>query len=136
MEQTTPKGATMLKVAGILMIIGGGLSVILSIVAIAGIAALAYIADGSMSMGMLYASGALMAVGSVIELVAGILGVAHSKRAEKATTCVVWGVLVAVMTVASIILTVVGGGEFSAVSAVTGLVLPALYIVGAVQNKR
>ena len=42
MEQTTPKGATMLKVTGILMIIGGAISIIVSILAIIGIAAIAY----------------------------------------------------------------------------------------------
>ena len=136
MEQTTPKGATLLKVAGILMIVGGGISVILSIVAIAGIAALAFLADGSVSMGMLYASGALMTLGSVAELVAGILGTANSKKPEKAKTCIVWGVIVAVLSVASIVLNAVGGGEFSIVSVITGLVLPVLYIIGAACNRR
>ena len=78
------KGQKILKVTSILMIIGGALSVILSIVAIIGIAAIAYIADGSVSLGMLYASGALMVVSSVAELVAGIVGTANSKKAEKA----------------------------------------------------
>lgn len=135
MEQTTPKGATLLKVAGILMIIGGALSIILSIVAIAGIAALAYLSDGSLSMGMLYASGALLAVGSVAELIAGILGAANSKKTEKAKTCIVWGVIVAVLSAAGIILNAVGGGDFSAVSVVTGLALPVLYIIGAAKNR-
>lgn len=136
MEQTTPKGATMLKVVGILMIIGGAISVILSIVAIIGIAALAYIADGSVSMGMLYASGALMIVSSVAELIAGIIGVANSKKAEKANACVVWGIIVAVLSVAGIVLNAVGGGNFSVVSVATGLVLPILYIIGAARNKK
>ena len=135
MEQTTTKGATLLKVTGILMIIGGAISVVMSIIAVAGIAAIAYLSDGAVSMGMLYASAALMAVGSVAELIAGILGVANSKKPEKAKTCVVWGVIVAALSVAGIVLNAIGGGSFSAVSAVTGLVLPVLYIIGAARNR-
>ena len=135
MEQTTTKGATLLKVMGILMIIGGAISVVMSIIAVAGIAAIAYLSDGAVSMGMLYASTALMAVGSVAELIAGILGVANSKKPEKAKTCVVWGVIVAALSVAGIVLNAIGGGSFSAVSAVTGLVLPVLYIIGAARNR-
>ena len=135
MEQTTTKGATLLKVMGILMIIGGAISVVMSIIAVAGIAAIAYLSDGAVSMGMLYASTALMAVGSVAELIAGILGVANSKKPEKAKTCVVWGVIIAALSVAGIVLNAIGGGSFSAVSAVTGLVLPVLYIIGAARNR-
>ena len=135
MEQTTTKGATLLKVTGILMIIGGAISIVMSIIAVAGIAAVAYLSDGAVSMGMLYASGALMVVGSVAELIAGILGVANSKKPEKAKTCVVWGVIVAALSVAGIVLNAIGGGSFSALSADTGLVLPMLYIIGAARNR-
>ena len=135
MEQTTTKGATLLKVTGILMIIGGAISVVMSIIAVAGIAAIAYLSDGAVSMGMLYASAALMAAGSVAELIAGILGVANSKKPEKAKTCVVWGAIVAALSAAGIVLNAIGGGSFSAVSAVTGLVLPVLYIIGAARNR-
>lgn len=84
---------------------------------------------------ILHASGALMVVGSVAELIAGILGVANSKKPEKAKTCVVWGVIVAALSAAGIVLNAIGGGSFSAVSAVTGLVLPVLYIIGAARNR-
>lgn len=135
-EQTTPKGATMLKVTGILMIIGGAISIIASILAIIGIAAIAYLSDGSASLGLLYASGALLIVSSVAELIAGILGTANCKKPEKAKTCLAWGIVVAVLAVAGIILNAIGGGSFSVISLITGLVLPVLYIIGAVQNKQ
>lgn len=111
MEQTTPKGATMLKVTGILMIIGGAISIIVSILAIIGIAAIAYLSDGSASLGLLYASGALLTVSSVAELIAGILGTANCKKPEKAKTCLAWGIVVAVLAVAGIILNAIGGGQ-------------------------
>lgn len=133
MEQTTPKGATMLKVTGILMIIGGAIALIVSILAIAGIA---YLSDGTSYLGLLYVSCALMAICSAIELVTGILGVANCKKPEKAKTCLVWGIVVAVLAVLGIISNAIGGGDFSAMSVVTGLVLPVLYIIGAAQNKQ
>ena len=133
--QETAKGSGFLKVTGILMIIGGALALILAIVAILGVATLAYISDGELSSGILYASCALALVSAVAELVAGIIGVANCKKPEKVNTCIAWGIIVAVLCVLGVILNVVGGGDFSIVSLLLGLVLPALYIIGAVKNK-
>lgn len=133
METTTSKGAGFLKVTGILMIIGGGISLILAIVALLGIAVLA--AAGA-SSGMLYASGALMLISAVAELVTGIIGVVNAKRPEKAGLCMAWGIIVAVLCVAGTILNAVGGGTFSVFSLILGFVLPALFIIGAAKNKQ
>lgn len=135
MDQNTPKGAGFLKVTGILMIIGGSLAIIFSIIAIAGIAALALISEGEINSGLLYASGFLMLVSAVAEFVAGIIGVKNCKKPEKAGTCMVWGIIVAVLCVLGVILSAVGGGSFNVVSLITGLVLPVLYIIGACKNK-
>ncbi len=134
MEKT--KGSGFLKVTGILMIIGGGISIILSIIAVLGVAALVYISDGEASSAMLYASVALMVVSAVSQLVAGIIGVVNCKKPEKAGVCIAWGVIVAVLCIAGTILNSVGGGSFSIFSLVLGLVLPILYIIGAVFNKK
>jgi len=133
--QETAKGSGFLKVTGILMIIGGALALILAIVAILGVATLVYISDGELSSGILYASCALALVSAVAELVAGIIGVSNCKKPEKANTCIAWGIIVAVLCVLGVILNVVGGGDFSIVSLLLGLVLPALYIFGAIKNK-
>lgn len=136
MESTKTKGTGFLKVTGILMIIGGAVSIILSIIAALGIAALAYISDEAVSSALLYASVILMIVSAVAELVAGIIGVANCKKPEKAGSCIVWGIIVAVLSVAGTVLNSVGGGSFSAFSLILGLVLPALYIIGAAFNKK
>ncbi|MGN1122306.1 MAG: hypothetical protein ACI4V3_06145 [Faecousia sp.] len=133
MEQTTPKGASFLKVTGILMIIGGGISLIVAIIALLGIAALAALGASS---GMLYAAGALTLVSAVAELVTGIIGVANAKRADKAGMCMAWGIVVAVLCVAGCILTVAGGDAFPVFSLILGLVLPVLFIIGAAKNKQ
>ena len=136
MESTKTKGTGFLKVTGILMIIGGAVSSILSIIAALGIAALAYISDEAVSSALLYASVILMIVSAVAELVAGIIGVANCKKPDKAGSCIVWGIIVAVLSVAGTVLNSVGGGSFSAFSLILGLVLPALYIIGAAFNKK
>lgn len=136
MEQTTPKGAGFLKVTGILMIIGGSLAMILAIIAILGIAALAYISSGEISSALLYVSGILTLVSAIAEFVAGIVGVKNCKKPEKAGVCMKWGIIVAVLSVAGCILTVVGGSSFPWTSFILGLVLPVLFIIGAVKNKQ
>lgn len=135
MEKTTTKGTGFLKVTGILMIIGGGISIIMGIIAALSVAALAYIAGGD-SSALLYASVVLMLISAVAELVAGIIGVVNCKKPEKAGVCIAWGIIVAVLSVAGTILNSVGGGTFSVFSLILGLVLPVLYIIGAVFNKK
>ena len=136
METTTTKGTGFLKVTGILMIIGGAISVIMGIIAAIGVAALAYISDGTVSSALLYTSVVLMIVSAVAELIAGIIGVANCKKPEKAVSCIVWGIIVAVLSVVGTILNSVGGGSFSAFSLILGLVLPVLYIIGAALSKK
>ena len=136
METTKTKGTGFLKVTGILMIIGGAISVIMGILAAIGVAALAYISDGTVSSALLYASVVLMIVSAVAELIAGIIGVANCKKPEKAVSGIVWGIIVAVLSVAGTILNSVGGGSFSAFSLILGLVLPVLYIIGAALSKK
>lgn len=82
------KGKGLLKVVGILMIIGGAISIIMSIIAIAGVGALTYLADGDLSSAQLnptiiYTSCVVMILGSVAELIAGIIGVKNCKKARK-----------------------------------------------------
>ena len=57
--ETQAKGSGFLKVTGILMIIGASVSIIMSIIAALGVAALAV---PGCARGMLYASSALMTV--------------------------------------------------------------------------
>lgn len=127
-------GHKFLKVTGILMIIGGALSAILGIVAVLGVAALAYIASARTEAGMLYASTILLLISGVVELIAGIIGVINAEKPQKAKACIVWGALVAILSVAGTILGVVGGSDFSVSGLVLGLVLPVIYIIGAVKN--
>ena len=128
------KGSKFLKVTGILMIIFGALALILSIVAAIGLAALVAL---DLNTWQYTAAVILMLVGSIFELIAGIVGVKNCNKPEKAGTCMVWGIIVIALSLLSNVLTLVGNPDnFSIVNLLTGLVIPVLYLIGAVMNKK
>lgn len=132
-------GSKLLKVSGILMIIGGALAIVITLLGIGGIALLVSMAEEGQlefNAGMAWAGIALALLGGVIELIAGIIGTKNWNKPEKANTCIVWGGLVAAVSIISSILTTASGQNFPIVSLLTGLVLPALYIIGAIQNRK
>ena len=129
------KGQKLLKVTSILMIIGGVIAAIVGVLALLGISALVALAESAEGAGLLYASSAIIIVSSVIEFIAGIKGVGACNAPQKAASCVKWGIVIAVLTVISIVLGLVGGGEFSITNLVLNLLLPGLYVYGAIQVK-
>ena len=50
--------------------------------------------------------------------------------------CIVWGAIVAVLCVAGTVLNLVANGEFNIFTLAVGLVLPVLFIIGGVNNKK
>jgi len=130
MEQQKNK---LLQICGILMIIGGSLGIILSIVAVLGSIALVALAGGS---GMLLLVASILAiVSSIVSLIAGIAGVKNADKPENAGKCITYGMINIAFSLLGNVLGVIGGNSFFSVSTFTGLVLPALYLVGAYQNK-
>ena len=128
------KGSKFFKVTGILMIVFGALALILSIVAAIGLAALVAM---ELNTWQYTAAVILMLVGSIFEMIAGIVGVKNCNKPEKAGTCMVWGIIVIALSVLSNVLTLVGNPDnFSIVNLLTGLVIPVLYLIGAVMNKK
>ena len=118
------KGHKFLKVTGILMIIAAAFSIIAGVL-VGGLGALA--AGAALFLTL---------VGGICQLIAGIKGVKHSKRSEKAGGLIAWGAIVAVFSVLSIVMNLVNGGEFNVTSVLTGVAVPALYIYGAVLNSK
>lgn len=127
------KGRKFLKVTGILMIIGGAFGIIGGIVAMIGVGALAAVLETSAG-GLMLAS-ALILVSAVFQLIAGIMGVKNCDKPEKAQSCIVIGVIVAILSVAGNVISNVLGSDFNIISYATGLIIPVLYIIGAVKNK-
>ncbi len=150
MEQNKPSGAGFLKVVGILMIVFGGISIIISglaATATIAIAALVGGADDGGITGLLNLMSITAVIGSILQLVTGILGVAFSKKPEKAMVCMVFGILVLLLNVVSsvIIPLIVSANPLASTLAISmdinwlglviGAVMPVLFIIGASKNK-
>ena len=138
------KSNKFLKVTGILMIIGGSFGLIASVFlflfgVLLTMGALLHPAPGVNQAVEIIGAGIGIAIaGAIIQFIAGIAGVKNAKKPEKANLCIVLGSLTALFYIASQIFTYVGGASktyLDYVVVVIGLVVPALYLVGAVQNK-
>ena len=127
------KGRKFLKVTGILMIIGGAFGIIGGIIAMIGAGALAAVLETSAG-GLILAS-VLILASAVFQLIAGIMGVKNCDKPEKAQSCLVMGVIVAILSVAGNVISNVLGSDFNIINYATGLIIPVLYIIGAVKNK-
>jgi len=127
-----------LKVCGILMIIGGGISLILGVIAVLGVALLAdaiVALGGEASIGLLTFSAVVYLITAIVQLIAGIMGVANAAKPEKAMVCIVFGIITAILAIIGAIMNMVGGNSLDYVALLLGLVLPILYLIGAFQNK-
>ena len=126
----------LLKVTGIIMIVGGALGIILSIIAIVSVGVVAAAYGGHVKLGLLIFALILAIGGSAVQLVAGIFGVKYETVPEKANTCIFLAVVVVGLSFLGAILTKIAGGSFSFFSFLLGLILPGLYIYGALQNRK
>ena len=125
-------GSSFLRVCGILMIIGAIFSLFFAVVAV-----IVVKQPGSgLNTPIHWVSVVLAFVGSAIELIAGILGVRYADKPEKAKTCIVCGALVILMTLLSQVISAVSGGEVNFLNALTGLLVPIQYVIGAFKNQR
>lgn len=140
------KGSGFLKVCGILMIIGGALTIVISgILGISGyVVGNEMVNSGELQAGqtigtVVLVSAILSLIGGILELIAGIVGVKNNNKPEKATLCLVWGIIVLVLNLISLIFSLSGGSSGVGsiiVSVIFSLALPVLFIIGAVQNKK
>lgn len=127
------KGRMFLKVTGILMIIGAAFGIIGGIIAVIGVGALAAVLETSAG-GLMLAS-ILILVSAIIQLIAGIMGIKNCDKPEKAQSCLIMGIIVALLSVAGNVISNVLGTSFNIISYITSLVIPVLYIIGAAKNK-
>ena len=131
----TNNGQKFLKITSILMIIGGSIAAIAGIIAILGVSALVALSGSAEGSGLLYASSILVTITSVMEIIAGAKGLKACKVPENAGKCVTWGIVIAVLSVLSMVIGLIGGGEFNVTSLVLNLLVPGLYVYGALKTK-
>ncbi len=152
MDTIKPAGSGFLKVTGILMIVTGPISIILGLITFMGISFLVELASSlaqmngttvsqelaqqGLSLSLLYVSVALITIGGIVQLVSGIIGVKNANKPEKAALCKKAGIVVIIMLVLGNVLSVVSGGGLQIVSLLIGLIIPGLFIYGAMKNGR
>ena len=129
------QGQQILKITSILMIIGGVIAAITGGMANFSISALAALSGSVEGTGLLYAGSVLVTIASVIQFIAGIKGIGACSDPRKAASCIKWGIFIAGLSVVSMIVGLVGGGDFNITSLVLNLLLPGLYVYGAMQVK-
>ena len=138
------KSCKLLKVVSILMIIFGGIALLVALLAVLGAGVIAAGAAGigtdaaGAAAGLIMVASIIMLIGAVIQFVAGIVGVKNHKKPEKATICIVFGVLVTLVYIVSIVIDIASGAGQPmtiALSIVIGLVMPVLYLLGAFKLK-
>lgn len=130
------KGHKFLKVTGILMIIASVFCIFAGVI-VGGIGVLAAgMGAGSGLTFSYFAALILTLIGGICQLIAGIVGVKHSKSTENAKKCVTWGIVVIVFAILSNVFSIANSGEFNVTNVLTGLLVPGLYIYGAVLNSK
>ncbi len=144
-ENTVLAGRKYLKVVGILLIVFGGISTVVTLISVPvllGAIALFSIYYGGGVVILTYVVVIFSVAAAAFMLVTGILGVKNSRVKEKAGTCAKFAILLMALAVASEILTIVYSlstdQEISIVGSVfslaLGLVLPILFYIGAKKN--
>ncbi len=129
------KGRGFLKVCGILMIIGGVLGCLGSIVVVLGVGAL--VASGlAVNTTLLIGASILAIVASVVQLVAGIQGVKNCGNVEAADKLIKLGGAILVIQVISVVISLASGQAVNFVSVLLNCVVPGLFIYGAMKNKQ
>lgn len=126
-QNYTAPGKGLLKVSGILLIIFAAISIVILVFGMIAAASLGG-ALGAAVGGIVLVLGL---VSSVFSLIMGILGVKYANVPAKATVCMVFAIIAIALQLISLV-----SGDANIISALIGLVLPVLYLIGALKNKQ
>ena len=138
------KSNIFLKVTGILMIIGGSFAIIAgALVLLLGVFLFTTdLLDPSQVTAAIGHRGEVSIVisilGGIVQFITGVIGVKYDKKPDKANTCILFGIITALIFLVSQAMGSAGGesvSHFAAISIVFGLLVPAFYLIGAVQLK-
>lgn len=136
-------GKTLLKVCGILFIIAGAISALSSLGSIFIINSwdtldpviLQTYEQLNVTKSNLTVSVISAIIQAILFLVSGILGVKNCNQPEKANICMILAILCIVFLLGSSVYSMIAG-QFSILSVIIWLVIPLLYLWGAMKNKQ
>lgn len=127
-----PNNNTMLKVVSILFIVFSSivfLLVLMPLLITGGALGSVLIGFGAGGLGILLIGALLLScAGTVVEFIAGILGV---RKMYSPKSCLTLGIIIIALIVVSTILQIATSGTTNWISTLIGLVLPILYIVAS-----
>ena len=133
------KQSLLLKIAGIIMIISAVITLIFNIVAIAsnGITYGSQAGSAGVGIFVVFLMDAFPLLVNALTLIAGIWGARNWKAPQKAGKCVTIGTIILVLNIASVVLGFAQVGFTSTILVSSAfLLVPILYLVGAIQLKR
>ena len=150
------KGSKLLKIVSIIMMIGGIVSAVFSVIAaiLAGLgtavmtqpevsnavdsalAANGYSGSTGPVMAVIWIAVVVSVVCAVVEIIAGVKGKKNWNNPAAAQGMMILGIVCAALSLVSNILFATGGLGVQIVSILSGMVLPVLYIVGTIQLKK
>ena len=131
-------GKKFLQIVGIVMIVMGAIGTVVDLIAFLGVllggAIVAAVAGVTPIVSILTVLLALLS--AIILLIAGIIGVKNCGDVSKAQVCMTWGIIViASNVVCNILFPLITAQKPGILAALIGLILPGLFIYGAIQNK-
>jgi len=134
----------LLKIMGILIIIGAALGIITTIIPlfVAGILGTALVREGAPVIGWLLIVVGIISMGRVIfQLIAGIAGVKNCNKPEKAKTCIIYGLVIIAFSAIGIIMRFFEADTYDfwfivELQIIPGIIIPGLYLLGALQLKK
>lgn len=141
-------GKSLLKVCGILMIIFAAIALVVVVIGFIGYSVMdnpevkQAMEQAALQTGTAVASKSdtlisllISTLAVVLEMAAGILGIRNCNRPDKAQSCFIMGVIIIGYQLANAIYATIAG-SFSIITTIIGLILPVLYVWGALKNKQ
>ncbi len=132
------KKNTLIFVVGILMIIFGGISTLISVLAfnVASATVSYLVALGvAINEGLYQVALILSVLTAIATLVAGIMGTMYAAKFDKAKNLFMMGVILVALQLLVTVILVAAGGGFNPVTTLIGLVLPVLYVIGSKKHQ-
>ncbi len=126
-------GRSLLKVTGILMVIFGSFNLIFTLVGMLALGAIGGALGGAAGAAVGIGAVLIGSISGIVQFVTGIMGILNANKPEKAMVCMVFGALMIVFVLVNLFTNFSG---FAIFGAIIGLVLPVLYIMGALKNKQ
>lgn len=126
----------LLRLSARVMVIFGILSSVIFLLLLMAVLGFLYLTGGVFNATMSVVGVGLLLLAGISEFIAGILGGRSCKTGHRLISCLVWGGLTLALTVAGTVVNFQTAPKQLLLTLVLELVLPILYLIGAVQVMR